>query len=221
MKKNQPLSDLENTIKVSKKICLHAIDMWLKDQDLHLSNTQKNKLALLLIRYFGEKEGLSEEQILNLLGNLGGGYFDFDNLDDVEIEIQRLLGHTKPLDQENLSLFMRKSAVSGLVILFLVAIGIAFIAFDHMTENSQATTSQYALLSESQSHELDVLLEDIQTLQKDMGRPAGDYSRDKALRLLVEPLGISDPDQITQDHYLSLKHLMTNIRDELKKQKGQ
>ena len=148
MKDMKSIKAVEDYLDASKKKCEGAIEAWLTDQDLYLSENKKNKLSLLLVRYFGEKISFSEEQVFLLLGNLGGGYFDVDDLENVEIEIQRLLGHTTSKEENKTSKFFRISTIIGLIILALIACGVNLIAINQIEMQHQQEKLSGAYLTQ-------------------------------------------------------------------------
>ena len=209
---------VEDYLEASKDKCRGVTEAWLADQDLYLSDNKKNKLSLLLVRYFGEKTSFSEEEVLLLLGNLGGGHFDVDDLEDVEIEIQRLLGHTTPKEDNENSKFFKVSAIIGLIMLALVAIGVDLIAVNQIEAQYQQEQLHDEYLTSQQMQDIDSLITQIQKLQKELGRPTAEYPRDKVIGFLIEPFGITDPDKIPAEYFLPMKRLMTNFIVELEKQ---
>ncbi len=102
------IPDTGEQINKSIKQCGKVLNKWLAEEQLYLGPDKSKKLNILLVHYFSEQETYSEEDILNLLRNLCGGLTDTDDIVQVEIEIQRLLGHTHPqrrhVDRRNLYL---------------------------------------------------------------------------------------------------------------------
>ena len=212
---NLILRDLQQDLKATTKIARDSIDLWLKDQDLYLSKNRKNKIALLLVRYLNEKGGVTQERVMNLLGNLGGGHFDFDNTTSVEIEIQRLLGYTKGIQSEADRRFYHKAILIGLIAITIVGLSVVYLTIEETPRATKPPIQQKASLS--QHREIERQMDAVTKLRAERGLPI--YSHEEAYRILGTPIGITDPDEMTEAQYTQLRALLQSLKIEMLKQK--
>lgn len=209
--------NVEEKLNTTLRQCMDAVDIWLKEQELALSDSKKNKLSLLLARYFCEQNNYSQKEILVLLRNLGGGHFDEEDHESVEIEIQRLLGHTTPVSAIRNSLFLRGAIVAALAIFFVISGSLVSIAVSRDQMSAVLTETNLSYATPQQVGELRLLVDDIMALEKEFGLVPTSF--EESLKIVGEPIGITRPERIPEEEYLTLKRHYQNVLGYFTKQK--
>jgi hypothetical protein len=210
------IKSFEQKLESETHICREALDKWLRDQDLSLSHNQKKKVTYLLVHYIGANRPVTEEHVLNLLGNLGGGHFDFDDMESVEIEIQRLLGNTRSLYVEKDKKFYKKYMLVALILFSVFAISTSALLLRGQFLSSSLLEEKQKNISEAQMKALYKLTDEIIVLSTRLNRPQ--RTRDEIILLVGAPLGINDAHVIQEKQFEPLKGILQNFQIELLKQ---
>jgi len=221
-KVNQEMTQLE-FLNVEAKLnntlrqCMGAVDTWLKEQELTLSDNKKHKLALLLARYFCDQHGYNEKDIMVLLRNLGGGHFDEEDHESLEIEIQRLLGHTTPVSALRTGMFFRGAIVAALGIFFVISGSLVSIAISRAEMRDILLSEQFSYADPAQIQELRDIVARIMALEEEMGLVPTTF--EASLKIVGEPVGILHPERIPEEEYLTVKRHYQNVQGYFTEQK--
>jgi len=199
-------------IKAPIKVARMALDTWLDQEQLTLSEKKKQRVAALLAHYFHDQSEISPARIKNYLGNLAGGA-DVDLEDDqsVEIEIQRILGHTESAGKHALRPILKTGI--GLLVLnfFLIVINISVLVYQQINHSDQAHSSvDLAPITTAQKDELTALARRVANLEQTVsGTP---ITPEKIWDILMDTNEFASIDYMTQEKVIQVRrHLKSWI----------